>query len=86
MLLLLCCGMTGAFAKDNSPEGAAPTATTKKAAMASHIQLTPSATPPVKCDAANNGAITLTSGYMLCVCKNGSGWVTAYDRLTACTW
>jgi len=41
---------------------------------------------PATCDATHDGAIALTSGYRLCVCKNGTGWVYTSDGTTPCSW
>ncbi len=42
--------------------------------------------PPASCSASNDGAVALTALYTLCVCKNGTGWVTASTGSTSCTW
>ncbi|MGB9154304.1 MAG: hypothetical protein WCD70_14585, partial [Alphaproteobacteria bacterium] len=41
---------------------------------------------PATCSASQDGVIALTALYTLCVCKNGTGWVTAATGSTSCTW
>ncbi|MGB9154813.1 MAG: hypothetical protein WCD70_17210, partial [Alphaproteobacteria bacterium] len=41
---------------------------------------------PATCSATEDGVIALTTLYTICVCKNGTGWVTASDGMTSCAW
>jgi len=41
---------------------------------------------PATCDTGHDGAIALTSGYRMCVCKDGGGWVYTSDGTTSCSW
>lgn len=41
---------------------------------------------PATCSASIDGAIALTHVYTLCVCKSGTGWVTAATGSTTCSW
>lgn len=41
---------------------------------------------PAACGASQDGVIALTNLYTLCVCKNGTGWVTAATGSTSCSW
>jgi hypothetical protein len=48
------------------------------------LKLTPSSNAPATCNSSNDGMIGLHSTYVLCVCKNGTGWVRT-DTGVACT-
>lgn len=53
---------------------------------ASKLKLTKSAAEPEVCDAGSDGLLAMTSGYITCVCKAGTGWVQTSDGVTACNW
>ncbi|MDR3560900.1 MAG: hypothetical protein P4N59_05605 [Negativicutes bacterium] len=41
---------------------------------------------PMTCSASLDGDIALSANYTICVCKNGTGWVTISNGSTSCTW
>ena len=50
------------------------------------IKLNPVPTPPLTCDALNDGAIYYDSDVKFhCSCKSGTGWVQMNDYTTACS-
>lgn len=52
-----------------------------------YVRLARYSAQPIACSSSNDGAISLTHAYTLCVCKGGSaGWVKAADGATACSW
>ena len=53
---------------------------------ATNILLTKYSVQPAACSSGNDGTVALTALYTLCVCKNGTGWVTASTGSTSCTW
>jgi hypothetical protein len=54
--------------------------------VAGYMRLAKNSSQPAACSATNDGAIALNHGYTLCVCKSGTGWVTASNGSTSCTW
>lgn len=52
----------------------------------STISLAVNSSSPATCAAGNNGTVALTNLYKMCVCRNGTGWVSAADGTTACSW
>ena len=54
--------------------------------IAGYMRLKKYSVAPATCGASIDGDIALTALYTLCVCKNGTGWVTASTGSTSCTW
>lgn len=52
-----------------------------------YMRLAKNSAEPVSCSGNNDGAIALTHGYTLCICRGGSSsWVKANDGVNACKW
>ncbi len=51
-----------------------------------YIHLKKYTSAPTTCSASADGNIALTAIYTICVCKSGTGWVTASTGSTSCTW
>jgi hypothetical protein len=49
-------------------------------------QLSVSSSEPYACDSGKDGSIALTAMYTTCVCRNGTGWVSAQNGLSVCSW
>jgi hypothetical protein len=64
------------------PDGSTQTT----AVSSSSMSLTPLTSEPAACGAGNDGDIALTSLYVTCVCRNGTGWVQASDGTSTCNW
>jgi hypothetical protein len=43
-------------------------------------------TEPFACTATTDAALATTSGYTMCICKSGTGWVQVDDGSTTCNW
>ena len=54
--------------------------------VAGYMHLKKYSAAPATCSASTDGDIALTHIYTLCVCKSGTGWVTASTGSTSCTW
>lgn len=51
------------------------------------LRLAVNSSAPVACSASVNGAVAITSGFTLCICKGAAtAWVRSTDGTTACSW
>jgi hypothetical protein len=50
------------------------------------VRLARSSSQPSSCSASNDGTLAMTSGYITCVCRAGTGWVQSSDGVTVCHW
>lgn len=53
--------------------------------IAGTARLTRYSVPPVDCDASQDGTISMTSKYTLCIC-NGTDWVNSANGAPPCNW
>ena len=50
------------------------------------LRLVKSSSEPFSCNSQRDGALAVTSGYSICICKSGTGWVSTNNGKSACVW
>jgi hypothetical protein len=79
----------GALRFSIDPSGNVGIGTASPAAMLDvngYMHLTKYTAAPATCSASLDGDIALSANYTLCICKSGTGWVTASTGSTSCAW